>query len=135
MTPIGRRAMCFRLGAIAAAPLLPLWGVSATQQPPFDRRNLPFRSSVDLVRLSVTARDAAGGIVHDLGSGEFDIYEDDVRQAVGHFGHHETPISVVLLLDKSASMSGDKMMHAIDGVINFVNALKKGDEVLVIAFS
>lgn len=124
-----------QLGAIAVAPLLPFWRVSATQQPPVDRRNLPFRSTVDLVRLSVTARDATGSIVHDLGPQDFEIYEDDGRQEVGHFGHHETPISVVLLLDKSASMFGDKMMHAKDGVINFVNALKSGDEVLVISFS
>jgi Ca-activated chloride channel family protein len=135
MTPIGRRDMCLHLGAIATAPLLPLWRTSATQQPPVDPRNVPFRSTVDLVRLSVTARNTSGAIIHDLDSQEFDIYENGVRQELGHFGHHETPISVVLLLDKSGSMSGDKMMHAKDGVINFVNALKTGDEVLVIAFS
>ena len=135
MKPIGRRAVCLRLGALAAAPLLPWWEASAAMQQPFDRRVLPFRASVDLVNLSVTARDATGAIVHDLDVKDFEIYEDDVRQEVGHFGHHETPISVVLLLDKSGSMSGDKMMHAKDGVLNFVNALKPGDEVLIIAFS
>jgi Ca-activated chloride channel family protein len=63
------------------------------------------------------------------------VYEDGVPQETGPVGHHETPISVVLLLDRSGSMMGDKMMHAKDAVINFVNALKPGDEALVIAFS
>ena len=135
MTPIGRRVVCLRLGAIAAASLLPLRGATANQEVPLDRRTQPFRSRIDLVHLSVTARDPAERIVHDLSLAEFDIFEDGERQEVGHFGHHETPISVVLLLDKSASMAGDKMMHAKDGVINFVKALKTGDEVLVVAFS
>ena len=135
MTPIGRRVACLRLGALAGAPLLMLSRTLAAQQAPLDRHILPFRSNVDLVRLSVTARDAAGAIVHDLGEADFEIYEDGVKQDVGHFGHHETPISVVLLLDNSGSMDGDKMMHAIDGVINLVTALKSGDEVLVISFN
>lgn len=135
MKPIGRRAACLRLGATATAFLWPWPGAAQSQQLPLDRVAAPFRSSIDLVHLSVTARDPAERIVHDLGLAEFDIFEDDVRQEVGHFGHHETPISVVLLLDKSASMAGDKMMHAKDGVINFVKALKSGDEVLVVAFS
>ena len=136
MTPIGRRAACLRLGATATAFLWPWPGAASSQQAPFDRRAAaPFRSSIDLVHLSVTARDPAERIVHDLGLDEFEIFEDGVRQDVGHFGHHETPISVVLLLDKSGSMEGDKMMHAKDGVINFVKALKSDDEVLVVAFS
>ena len=136
MKPIGRRAACLQLGATATAFLWPWPGVAASQQSPLDRRAAaPFRSSIDLVHLSVTARDPAERIVHDLDLAEFEIFEDGVRQEVGHFGHHETPISVVLLLDKSGSMEGDKMMHAKDGVINFVKALKPGDETLVVAFS
>ena len=135
MKPIGRRAACLRLSATATAFLWPWPGAAANQEVPLDRRTQPFRSRIDLVHLSVTARDPAERVVHDLSLAEFDIFEDGVRQEVGHFGHHETPISVVLLLDKSGSMEGDKMMHAKDGVINFVKALQSGDEVLVIAFS
>ena len=136
MNPIGRRTACHRIAATAATFMWPWQGDAAGQQSTLDRRDAtPFRSSVDLVHLSVTARDSAERIVHDLSVSEFEIFEDGAPQTVGHFGHHETPISVVLLLDKSGSMEGDKMMHAKDGVINFVNALKASDEALVIAFS
>ena len=109
----------------------------AAQRPPGpgDRPAAGFRTGVEVVRLSVTARDAAGQIVHDLRPEEFEVYEDGVRQEIGPVGHHETPISAVLLLDTSGSMDGDKLMHAKDGVINFVNALRRDDEALIIAFS
>ena len=126
------------LGMFGAGPGL-AWAQTTTgnQGPsaPLDQRGARFRAEVDLVRLGVTARDAARTIVHDLRPEEFQVFEDDVRQEIGHFGHHETAISVVLLLDASSSMHADKLMHAIDGVINFVNALKPGDEVLLIAFN
>lgn len=135
MAPISRRAVCAQLATIAIAPVLPWWRGDAFQQAPVPPRPVPFRSSVDLVPLSITARDKAGGFVHDLVAGEFEIYEDGERQQVAHFGHHETPISVVALLDKSSSMFDEKLMHAKDGVIAFARALKKGDELLVVAFS
>ena len=126
--------------ASAATALLPVPVVTTitAQQPPASPTVPPairFQSGVDLVRLSVTARDTGGQLIHDLVPEELEVYEDGVRQDIGPVGHHETPISVVLLLDRSGSMMGDKMMHAKDGVINFVNALKRGDEALVIAFS
>jgi Ca-activated chloride channel family protein len=129
-----------RLAPVATALLfLPMMTAMTAQQPPASPAAQPairFRSGIDIVRLSVTARDAGGQLVHDLGPEEFEVYEDGVRQKTGPVGHHETPISVVLLLDRSGSMmQGDKIMHAKDGAINFVNALKPGDEALVIAFS
>jgi VWFA-related protein len=63
------------------------------------------------------------------------VIEDGVSQEVALFGHHDAPISVVVLFDKSGSMAGDKLMHAKDAIVNFVGALARQDETLVIAFS
>ena len=90
---------------------------------------------VGLVRLSVTVRTPRGPLVHDLGPGQFQVFEEGVPQEVVRFGHHETPISVVVLFDKSASMRDEKLMHAKDAVVNFVRAFQPQDEVLVVAFS
>lgn len=90
---------------------------------------------VGLVRLSVTARTLKGDLVHDLEPQEFEVLEKGLRQEVVRFGHHEAPISVVVLFDKSASMRDEKLMHAKDGAVNFVRALRAQDEVLVVAFS
>ncbi len=90
---------------------------------------------VGLVRLSVTARTSKGDIVHDLKPEEFQVFEEGVPQEVVRFGHHEAPISVVVLFDKSASMQGEKLMHAKDAVVNFARAFRPQDEILVVAFS
>lgn len=131
----------FRIPALvigAAAALLVTTGLTGRQSPTIPRQQSQeprFRTGVGLVRLSVTARDQSGTIVHDLEPGDFQVVEDGVEQEVEHFGHHESPISVVVLVDKSGSMAGDKLMHAKDAVINFAGALQPQDEVLVIAFS
>lgn len=90
---------------------------------------------IGLVRLSVAARTTKGDLVHDLKPEEFEVLEEGMRQEVVRFGHHEAPISVVVLFDKSASMRDEKLMHAKDGALNFVRALRAQDEVLIVAFS
>ena len=94
-----------------------------------------FRAGVELVRLSVTARDDRGALVHDLAPEDFRVLEDGALQQVEVFGHHEAPISAVVLFDRSSSMADEKLMHAKDAVVNFVAAFRPQDEVLVIAFS
>ena len=131
----------FRIAALGVGACLTMFlptafvpdhvGPARAQQTPAPR----FRSGVDLVRLSVTARDQSGTIVHDLQPSDFRVFEDGAEQKVEHFGHHESPISVVVLFDKSGSMAGDKLMHAKDAIVNFVGALQRQDEVLVMAFS
>lgn len=122
---------------MAALSTLRATGLRVAQQPAtHGQEHEPrFRAGVDVVRLSVAARDAAGKVVHDLRPEEFQVIEDGLDQQVAHFGHHESPISVVVLFDKSVSMADEKLMHAKDAVLNFVGALQQQDEALVIAFS
>ena len=127
-----------RLLSVIVAGALALLVTAAAGQPSgstLDSQDTRFHSGVEVVRLSVTARDDSGGLIHDLTREEFEVYEDGQRQEIGPVGHHETPISVVVLIDKSGSMFGERLMHAKDGVIAFVRALKKADEALMIAFS
>ncbi len=131
-----RRMPALAIGAAGAAVLVT--GLTARQPAPIPRleqHDARFRAGVDLVRLSVTARDDAGTIIHDLRPEDFQVFEDDVEQEIQHFGHHESPISVVVLFDKSGSMADEKLMHAKDAVINFAGALQKQDEILIMAFS
>ncbi len=93
-----------------------------------------FRADVALVPLAVTARDPGGRLVHDLRAEELEVLEDGTPQTVAHFGHHEAPISVAVLFDRSNSMADDKLMHAKDGVLAFARALRAGDEMLLVAF-
>ena len=120
--------------ALGTALVVLATGLTAGQLQTREQQNVQFRVGVYLVPLSVTARDEAGNIIHDLRPDEFQVSEDGVEQQVVHFGHHESPISVVVLFDKSGSMADEKVMHAKDAVVNFTRALQPQDEVLVMAF-
>lgn len=127
------------VAVVICAGLVGLLLTGATGRAPFPgatrQAGARYRVDVDLVRLSVTARDAKDAIIHDLKPEEFQVLEDGVEQQPTLFGHHEAPISVVVLFDASGSMAGDKLMHAKDAVINFVGALEREDETLVVAFN
>ena len=90
---------------------------------------------VGLVRLSVTARTTEGELVHDLMPEEFQVLEDGIAREVVRFGHHEAPISVVVLFDRSSSMQDEKLMHAKEAVVNFARVFQAQDEILVVTFS
>ena len=90
---------------------------------------------VGLVRLSVTARTTEGELVHDLMPEEFQVLEDGIAREVVRFVHHEAPISVVVLFDRSSSMQDEKLMHAKEAVVNFARVFQAQDEILVVTFS
>jgi len=116
--------VCVALGVVTAA----VFGATAL---------LPaqFRGNVDLIPLSITARDGSGRIVHDLTAGDVVVLDEGTPQTIAHFAQHEAPISVVVLFDRSASMmKDDRIMHAVDGVVEFVDALRAEDEVVIVAF-
>ncbi len=131
------RRKAFRLMLLGAAPWLArASGRAAEQSGPAPAQEVrSFGLGVGLVRLGVTARTPGGDLVHDLGPEQLRVLEDGVQQEVVRFGHHEAPISVVVLFDKSASMSDEKLMHAKDAVVNFVREFRPEDEILIVAFS
>jgi VWFA-related protein len=74
-----------------------------------------------------------GAPVGGLTAGDFVLYEEGAKQPITHFSQDELPLSIVLLLDVSASV-----MPVIDQVrnsgIRALNELKSGDEVALMAF-
>ena len=71
----------------------------AQQQPPL------FRSGTELVDLYVTVTDGKGRLVPDLTREDFAIFDDDQPQELVLFENEVRPITVVVMLDTSASMT------------------------------
>jgi Ca-activated chloride channel homolog len=92
-----------------------------------------FRSSVDLVSLTITATDAEGHYVRDLARDEFKVYEDGVQQDVSFFSRTTLPLSVSLLLDTSASME-ERMTTAQAAASVFVQQLRPEDQAQLVDF-
>ena len=86
---------------ILAASVLLCAGVSAFAQQP------TFRTGTRTVALYATVTDAQKRLVPDLTQEDFQIFDNDKPQTVDVFVNEVQPITVVVMLDTSASMTGN----------------------------
>lgn len=91
------------------------------------------RVETNLVTFPVSVLDRNGRFVSGLNKQDFQIFENGVEQKVDSFASVEQPFTVILLLDVSPSTAYqiDEIQNA---AIAFVNQLRAGDKVMVIAF-
>jgi VWFA-related protein len=116
---------------LAVAPLLVL-AVAA----PSNRVEAQFHADVDLVTLDVCVRDRSGQFVRDLRAEDFLVLENGVPQHITVFEPADRlPLNVVLLIDRSASMHGDKLDRAQRAATEFAHGLASMDRLEVIAFN
>src|SRR5262245_22517065 len=66
-----------------------------------------FRSGTRIVALYATVTDAQKRLVPDLAKTEFEILDNDKVQEIHLFENEVRPITVVVMLDTSASMTGN----------------------------
>jgi Ca-activated chloride channel family protein len=66
-----------------------------------------FRSSIDLVSLTVTVTDAADKYIKGLSGNDFVVTEDGVPQLLSFFAADPVPLDLAIVLDTSGSMGAD----------------------------
>jgi Ca-activated chloride channel family protein len=86
-------------GAISVALLLALGVAQAAQQP-------TFRSGTQVVSLFTTVFDAENRLVPDLTQADFEVLDNDKPQPLVVFRSENLPITAVVMLDTSGSMTG-----------------------------
>ena len=91
------------------------------------------RGGIDVVSLHVTVTDG-GRYVTDLEEGDFDIFEDGVRQDISFFSRGHQPIALAVLLDTSASMEGTLPL-AQEAAAGFARRMREGDVMEVVEFN
>jgi VWFA-related protein len=72
----------------------------AAQQPP-----ATFRAGTQVVSMFVTVADAQKRLVPDLMQDDFEIYDNEKLQTISLFDNSVRPITVVVMLDTSGSMT------------------------------
>lgn len=128
----------------AAVALVLLAGAAASAQEATPPAVKPFTLEVDVDIVSVTAVvfDKAGKPVRGIGPKDVELFENGVRQEVSYFREasrdgeagEEVPLSVVLVLDTSGSMS-ENIRFLREAVLNFVYKLEEVDTALVVSFN
>jgi len=91
--------------------------------------------NTDLVVFDVQVIDKqTGRVVGNLNKEDFELSDNGVKQQISYFSRDELPLSIILLLDVSASVR--PIIHDIrDGALNALQRLKPDDQVAVMAFS
>ncbi len=93
-----------------------------------------FGTGIEIINLSLSVTDARNNFVTDLGQKDFAVYEDGIRQELSLFTHENLPISLVLMIDTSASME-EKLATAQTAAIRFVRTLRPQDLAQVVQFN
>jgi Ca-activated chloride channel homolog len=111
-----------------SAALLPITGPAQDQAPP------AFSTRSELVVLQVTVRERNGAYVEGLEQNAFSVIEDGQPQTVRLFSDADTPATVGMLVDGSASMFASRSL-VITGAVTFADASHPRDELFALAFN
>src|SRR5580692_704131 len=108
-------------------PLLVLMGVAGSAAPQIS-------VDVNLVVENPVVRDRKGQFASDLREGDFQVYEDGVRQSIQLFRHEDIPVTVGLVIDHSGSMRA-KIPEVIAAARSFVRTSNPEDRLFVVNFN
>lgn len=93
-----------------------------------------FRSASQIVPIYATVTDSAGRLVPDLEESHFEVYDNLVKQPLSIFKADVQPITVVVMLDTSGSMTGNLDLLK-DAAERFVLRLLPEDRARIGSFS
>jgi Ca-activated chloride channel homolog len=94
----------------------------------------PFRSGASTVAVYTTVTDPSGQLVPDLGRDDFEVYDNGKPQPIAIFANEVQPITLVMMLDRSASMLANfTLVEKAAG--SFVDRLLPGDRARIGSFS
>jgi VWFA-related protein len=114
---------------IAACVLLVGAAAVRAQEPSPD-----FRTRVETVRVDVLVTDG-GRPVRGLQAADFEVVDNGVPQRVDFASFEQIPLNVVLALDMSESVGGQRLVHLQNAARQLVDSLKPGDQSALVTFS
>jgi len=93
------------------------------------------KTTVNLVNVSFTARNASGALVDDLKTEDVELFEDGVQQKIVHFSKSvDVPLTLGLIVDASSSQSKFYKKHEKDLEIFLKNVLGPKDRAFLLCF-
>src|SRR5438876_6983901 len=116
------------LAGLSAVGLAGLWTLAVFAQTP------TFRAGTQVVSLFATVTDASKRLVPDLVQSDFEVFDNDKPQPLIFFQNEIQPITVVVMLDTSGSMTSSIPLLKRAGE-EFINRLLPADQAKVGAFN
>lgn len=95
-----------------------------------------FSTRIEAVRVDVLVTDRENGpAVRGLGPDDFEVLDNGVPQKVDLVSFEQIPLNVILALDLSDSVEGDRLEHLQAASSALINGLEKEDQVALVGFS
>ncbi len=88
----------------------------------------------ELVSMTVTVTDAYNRLVTGLEKGNFEIFEDKVKQEITYFNDDDSPVNLGIVFDVSGSMKG-KLDRARDALKAFIQTSHDDDDFFLVGFN
>jgi VWFA-related protein len=126
--PMTRRTLLSSLAVLFVLSGLDPRGAGAQAQTP------TFGVGIEIINLNLSVTDPGDNYVTDLESPDFAVYEDGIRQELSLFTHENLPISMVIMVDTSASME-EKISVAQQAAIRFTKTLRPVDLAQIVQFN
>ena len=92
-----------------------------------------FKSRVEAVRVDVLVTERGRPVV-GLQPGDFQVVDNGVPQQVDYASFEQIPLNVVLVLDASESLAGERLEHLVDAGHVVLDGLKSDDQAALITF-
>ena len=124
-----RNVLCFLLVLCGLTPAV----FGQDKKPPKSDEDQVIRVDTELVEVPIVVTDKAGKPVLSLKQSNFTVTEDGKPQEITDFSATSAPFEVALLLDTSGSARADLQLIQRSAQ-NFINALRPGDRVSIVAF-
>lgn len=96
-------------------------------------RAFQFTSGISAVEVYATVTDVRGEPLTGLTATDFTILEDGNRQVISTFAAGEFPLAVAVAVDRSFSVAADRLAAAASAARSFVEQLRPGDQVMILA--
>ena len=93
-----------------------------------------FSSRIEAVRVDALVTDHGSPVV-GLGRDDFEILDDGVPQQVDLISFEQIPLNVILTLDMSDSVAGDRLDHLRAAGRAALSALQRDDQSSLVTFS
>ena len=93
-----------------------------------------FSTKTEMVRVDVLVT-AGGQPVTGLRPGDFEVIDSGVSQTVDLVSFEQLPLNVVLALDLSESVAGERLAHLTTASRAVLERLNRGDQVALVSFS
>lgn len=125
--------MTMRLMAASVAVLIGSTMSSSAQQPSAAEQPT-FSAKREAVRIDALVTDR-GKIVIGLGAADFEVRDNGVLQTIDLVSFQQIPLNVILALDASASVSGERLTHLQSAGHTLLDRLTKDDRSALLTFS